>query len=425
MFDLRRARLERGADRRVRAAARRSSPRRGRRASGSAGSPRSAARELGLAPGTPVALGGGDTRCGLLGAGAVADGDVGLVAGTTAPLERVLDEPLVDPEGRLRSGHHAVPGRYVLEANVGPIGEGFAWLARLLHPDEARPEERFTAEAATAAVGSAAMLANVGALVANDRATRLSRRLALALAHDRHAGPSRAREPRALGARGHGVRGAREPRAARARHGPRDAAHPSRRRALAQRAVRADPRGRHRRGGRARGRAEATGLGAALCAGVGAGVFADAREAARRGVRAGESAEPIAAGAAPTRSSTRAGASCAPRASRPPRRSRCATCSPPRSRPAQRTAPPRARRHIGRTRSSRRRSTTRRSPAARVRRRRVRELPRPHAAAHGREPREGARGPRRASSPRSTSSTRRRSRSCRTCASSPRAAATR
>src|SRR4029453_10958419 len=129
-----------------------------------------AARELGLAPGTPVALGGRDTRCGLLGAGAVADGDVGLIAGTTAPLELVLDVPVVDPEGRLRSGHHAVPDCYVLEANVGPIGEGFAWLARLLHPDEVRPEDRFTAEASTAAVGSAAMLPNLGALVANHRA---------------------------------------------------------------------------------------------------------------------------------------------------------------------------------------------------------------------------------------------------------------
>ena len=173
-------------------------------------------------PATPVALGGGDTRCGLLGAGAVADGDVGLVAGTTrAARARARPSRMIDAEGRLRSGHHAVPGRYVLEANVGPIGEGFAWLARLLHPDEARPEERFTAEAPTAALGSAAMLANVGALVANDRATRLPGRLVLALAHDRHAGPRRAREPRALGARGHGVRGAREPRAARARLRPR------------------------------------------------------------------------------------------------------------------------------------------------------------------------------------------------------------
>src|SRR5262249_19224547 len=103
-----------------------------------------AAQHLGLAAGTPVSLGGGDTRCGLLGAGAVADGDVGLVAGTTAPLERVLSEPVIDAEGRLRSGHHAMPGCFVLEANVGPVGEGLAWLARLLHPDDARPEERFS-----------------------------------------------------------------------------------------------------------------------------------------------------------------------------------------------------------------------------------------------------------------------------------------
>src|SRR5258705_2495612 len=43
---------------------------------------------------------------------------------------------------------------------------------------------------------------------------------------------------------------------------------------------------------------EATGLGAALCAGIGAGVFANADEAVRRGVRAGEIAEPVAAEAA-------------------------------------------------------------------------------------------------------------------------------
>jgi sugar (pentulose or hexulose) kinase len=36
-----------------------------------------AAQHLGLAAGTPVALGGGDTRCGLASAGAVSDGDVG------------------------------------------------------------------------------------------------------------------------------------------------------------------------------------------------------------------------------------------------------------------------------------------------------------------------------------------------------------
>ncbi len=254
-----------------------------------------AARELGLAPGTPVALGGGDTRCGLLGAGAVADGDVGLIAGTTAPLELVLDAPVVDPEGRLRSGHHAVPGSYVLEANVGPIGEGFAWLARLLHPDETRPEDRFTAEAATAAVGSAAMLANVGALIANDRAPAFPVG-SLSLSH-------------MTGTQG---RSARASLARSALEGMACAV-----RANVEQLARVTGRETqrvHLAGGLSRSalfarilagvtgaevvRAaapESTGLGAALCAGVGAGVFADVREAARRGVRAGETAAPIAA----------------------------------------------------------------------------------------------------------------------------------
>ena len=257
-----------------------------------------AAQHLGLAAGTPVALGGGDTRCGLLGAGAVADGDVGLVAGTTAPLERVLNQPVIDAEGRLRSGYHAVPGRFVLEANVGPIGEGFAWLARLLHPDEARPEERFTAEASTAPLGSAAMLANVGALIANDRAPAFPVG-SFSLSH-------------MTGTQG---RAARASLARSALEGMACAV-----RANLEQLARVSGRGAervHLAGGLSRSalfarilagvtgcevvRAaapEATGLGAALCAGVGAGVYADVLEAARKGVRAGEVAEPVAGEAA-------------------------------------------------------------------------------------------------------------------------------
>jgi sugar (pentulose or hexulose) kinase/phosphoglycerate dehydrogenase-like enzyme/ribulose-5-phosphate 4-epimerase/fuculose-1-phosphate aldolase/putative sterol carrier protein len=257
-----------------------------------------AARELGLAPGTPVALGGGDTRCGLFGAGAIADGDVGLVAGTTAPLERVLDAPLVDAEGRLRSGHHAVPGRHVLEANAGPIGEGLAWLARLLHPDDARPEERFTAEASTAAIGSAAMLANVGALVANDRAPAFPV-ASLSLSHmtgtqGRAARASLARS--ALEGMACAVRANLEQLA-------RVSGHEARRLHLAGGLSRSALFAKILAGvtGMPVVRAaapEATGLGAALCAGIGAGVFADASDAVRRGVRAGEISEPIASEAA-------------------------------------------------------------------------------------------------------------------------------
>jgi sugar (pentulose or hexulose) kinase/phosphoglycerate dehydrogenase-like enzyme/ribulose-5-phosphate 4-epimerase/fuculose-1-phosphate aldolase len=252
-----------------------------------------AAQHLGLAPGTPVSLGGGDTRCGLIGAGAVADGDVGLIAGTTAPLERVLAEPVIDGEGRLRSGHHAVPGRYVLEANVGPIGEGFAWLASLLHPDEARPEDRFGAEAATAAIGSAAMLANVAALVANDRAPAFP----VGSFSVSHMTGTQGRSARASLARS-----AFEGMACAVRANLEQLARVTGR----------ETRRVHLAGGLSRSalfarilagvtgaevvRAaapESTGLGAALCAGVGAGVFGDVIDAARKGVAAGQSVEPI------------------------------------------------------------------------------------------------------------------------------------
>ncbi len=253
-----------------------------------------AARDLGLAPGTPVALGAGDTRCGLLGAGAVADGDVGLIAGTTAPLERVLGEPAIDGEGRLRSGHHAVPGRFVLEANVGPIGESLAWLARLLHPVAARPEQRFAAEAATAAIGSAGMLASHGVLIANDRAPTFPVG-SFSFCHMTGVEGNAARASLArsvLEGFACGVRANLE-ELARVSGQATQRVHLAgglSRSALfarilagvtAAEVVRADV-------------PDSTGLGAALCAGVGAGVFADLSRAAQAGVRRGQSVLPLA-----------------------------------------------------------------------------------------------------------------------------------
>ena len=134
---------------------------------------REAAAAFGLEAGTPIALGAGDTRCGLLGSGAVSAGDVGVVAGTTAPIERIADEPLSDPEGRLRAGFHAAAGLWVLEANLGPMGESLSWIARLLHPDSAQPESRFIAEAGRAEPGAAGMLSSLGVQIQDDRAPSL------------------------------------------------------------------------------------------------------------------------------------------------------------------------------------------------------------------------------------------------------------
>lgn len=129
-----------------------------------------AAAHLGLAAGTPVGLGGGDTQCSLLGAGAIKAGEITSVAGTTAPVMVVCDKPTFDKEARTWSGHHLVPGLWVIESSGGPMGETLTWMARLLFPDAPQAEVRLFAEAALSEYGAKGMLSSLGAEVMNARA---------------------------------------------------------------------------------------------------------------------------------------------------------------------------------------------------------------------------------------------------------------
>jgi autoinducer 2 (AI-2) kinase len=124
-----------------------------------------AAEALGLRPGTPVAIGGGDTQCGLLGAGVLTAGELGVVAGTTAPVCLALDRPIVDPQGLLWTGHHLADETWLLESNAGGMGETLDWVARLLAPDVPEPVARLLAEAAGSDPGAGGMLSTLGAHV--------------------------------------------------------------------------------------------------------------------------------------------------------------------------------------------------------------------------------------------------------------------
>jgi len=132
-----------------------------------------AAEALGLRAGTPVAVGGGDTQCGLLGAGAVAAAQVAAIAGTTMPVQLVLDRACIDAQQRLWTGCHVVPGLWVLESNAGAIGEALDWFARLLHPDALHPVARFLAEASCSEPGAAGILSTIGGDVMNARELKL------------------------------------------------------------------------------------------------------------------------------------------------------------------------------------------------------------------------------------------------------------
>jgi len=124
-----------------------------------------AAAALGLKAGTPVAVGGADTQCALLGQGVVEAGRVGVVAGTTVPVQLVLDRPVLDGEARLWTGRHVVPGRFVLESNAGAAGEVLDWLGALFFPGDPLGAARLAAEATASAPGAGGFLSSLGAQI--------------------------------------------------------------------------------------------------------------------------------------------------------------------------------------------------------------------------------------------------------------------
>ena len=76
---------------------------------------RDAAVETGLRKGTPVVVAGADTQLALLGIGVTEPGQFTVVGGTFWQQTVVLDEPLIDPQSRLRTLCHTVPGRWMME----------------------------------------------------------------------------------------------------------------------------------------------------------------------------------------------------------------------------------------------------------------------------------------------------------------------
>ena len=90
------------------------------------------AAATGLRAGTPVYVGGADTQCSLLGAGAIEPVATAATLGTTTPVQTVVKEALFDPDSRLWAGCHVVPDRWVLESNAGDTGDAYLWILDLV-----------------------------------------------------------------------------------------------------------------------------------------------------------------------------------------------------------------------------------------------------------------------------------------------------
>lgn len=87
-----------------------------------------AARLTGLAPGTPVAGGGGDQAAGAVGSGIVETGIVSSTVGTSGVVFAYADTPATDPQLRVHTFCHAVPGKWHTMGVVLSAGGSLRWL---------------------------------------------------------------------------------------------------------------------------------------------------------------------------------------------------------------------------------------------------------------------------------------------------------
>ncbi len=86
------------------------------------------AEEFASISGTPVVVAGADTQCGMLGAGGVDTGQVGIIAGWSAPVQMLVPEPVQSSEMKTWTGLFQVPELWVMESSAGDLGNVWRWL---------------------------------------------------------------------------------------------------------------------------------------------------------------------------------------------------------------------------------------------------------------------------------------------------------
>jgi sugar (pentulose or hexulose) kinase len=136
-----------------------------------------AALETGLLAGTPVVVGGADTECGVLGSGALNEGETVIVAGTSTPTQMVLLSPIIDRQARTWSAPHVPSQRWVLESNMGASGSVQRWFRDSFCQEEMRlaaetGKDAFvlmTQEAQQSPIGSAGVVCVTGFRIMNAR----------------------------------------------------------------------------------------------------------------------------------------------------------------------------------------------------------------------------------------------------------------
>lgn len=111
-----------------------------------------AAALTGLAEGTPVVGGGGDQAASAVGNGIVAPGIVSCTLGTSGVVFAHMEEVAYDPQGRVHTFCHAVPGKWHVMGVTQGAGLSLQWFRNQLAPGA--DYDALMAEAATAPAGA-------------------------------------------------------------------------------------------------------------------------------------------------------------------------------------------------------------------------------------------------------------------------------
>ena len=95
----------------------------------------SVAAECGLAPGTPIVIGGGDGVCAAVGAGSVCSGDTFNYLGSSSWVALTSDTPIYDPQLRTYNWAHLVPGKYSPNGTMQAAGNSYQFAKKILCRD--------------------------------------------------------------------------------------------------------------------------------------------------------------------------------------------------------------------------------------------------------------------------------------------------
>lgn len=125
------------------------------------------AEQLGISPHTLAVVTAADTQASLIGCGAFHVGDVGIVVGSTMPIQMVIDQSVVDPKQRIWTGAFSIPGHWVIESNAEQAGGIHSWFINtfLTQNNSKRPYEEFEELVLSQRPGAGGVYADLGARI--------------------------------------------------------------------------------------------------------------------------------------------------------------------------------------------------------------------------------------------------------------------